>query len=375
MKTLLWLGNFFFYPALKELLTGASRRDVYSGGFWEGPWQTVWHEPAAGHLLTWQDCVRIAGVEPDMVIVGDTSRPPFVLGVEKFPCLTVLYAVDTHIHSWLSWYGQAFDACLISLKDHMEFFRHKILPEDRLWWSPPYSRPVNWTKFPQYLGLSLAAEARPLPCVFVGSMDATRMPLRHHFFSRLAELVPQVRVVRGAYEGYYTRARIVVNICEHGDMNFRIFESMGCGAALVTPVLGHGLGDIFQAGIHMQTFDVARFGSPDSPLPSHEAQAIAVHAAESAAAHILELLRDDAQRLNLARHGCAEVHRAHRAIHRAQVFMQRVAELPTTAVEQRHDKADIIRKTCLKLPYLHWSESLDSEDMRQMYIKAARGEV
>lgn len=371
MKTLLWLGNPFFFPCLKDFL-GVENADL--GGFLQGPWRAVCHYPAAEELLTWQDCIAVAGAEPDMVIVGDTSRPPFVLGVEKFPCLTVLYAVDTHIHSWLPWYGQAFDICLVSLKDHLSFFRHKMVPDERVLWSPPYALSTCMSAPLLYCNRAFAAEKRPLPCVFVGSTDANTMPLRHHFLQHLGALVPQLRVIQGYYSKYYPFARIVVNICEQGDLNFRNFESMGCGAALVTPAIGNGLNDLFEDGKHVKMYEIAPFGAPEHPRPLDEICAIAVQAAESAAGQILQLLRDDDLRQTLARHGCEEVKRAHMAEHRVQSLVRLVQSLPPDVPKQRCAKAGFIRNECLKLVYLHWSETLP-DAMGEAYIKAARGEL
>ena len=111
MKTLLWLGNPFF------------RADMERYG-----WRVVFRQPRDGEYFTWNNCLELSGGPPDALVAADTSRPPFVLGVERFPCLTLFYAVDTHIHSWMPLYGQAFDACLISLRDHIPFFAGQRLP-------------------------------------------------------------------------------------------------------------------------------------------------------------------------------------------------------------------------------------------------------
>ena len=75
-------------------------------------WRVVFRQPRDGEYFTWNNCLELSGGPPDALVAADTSRPPFVLGVERFPCLTLFYAVDTHIHSWMPLYGQACDACL-----------------------------------------------------------------------------------------------------------------------------------------------------------------------------------------------------------------------------------------------------------------------
>ena len=84
MRRLFWIGSPFFWQSLRE--TG-----------WDEVAFCNFEEP---RVLGWQDVVRQAGFVPDVVVVADKSRPPFVLGVEDFPCFTVFYSVDSHIHSW-----------------------------------------------------------------------------------------------------------------------------------------------------------------------------------------------------------------------------------------------------------------------------------
>ena len=101
-RKLLWLGSPFFSGALSDC-----------------GWEVRVHNFEEIAVFAWEDLVRLAGWEPDVLVVADKSRPPFVLGMEAFPCLTLFYAVDTHIHSWYPWYAQGFDACLVTPRvDH-----------------------------------------------------------------------------------------------------------------------------------------------------------------------------------------------------------------------------------------------------------------
>lgn len=348
MKTLLWIGNPFF------------RADMERHG-----WRVVFHLPAGDELFTWADCERLAGGRPDVLVVADTSRPPFVLGVEHFPCHTVFYAVDTHIHSWMPLYGQAFDACLISLRDHISLFAGKRLPDERLWWSPPYA-PDLPDEFP--LG------PRTWECLFVGNVDPVRTPLRRHFLARLAELVPTLTVEHGHFPRFYPHARLVVNVCEHGDLNFRVWESLGCGAALVTPAVGHGQTDLFLPGRHLLTFAMT-FWQQGTPPPEDEARRLGEQAAENAAPLIQTLLDEPAHCEALARTGWDEVNRRHRARHRAAALAERLDTLTVDLPRQRRAEAAVLRGRYLKLPYLLWGESLPDSLLREAYLRAARGEM
>jgi hypothetical protein len=318
----------------------------------EHGWKVIRHCPGERETLVWEDCLRLAEGEPDLLVVGDTSRPPFVLGVEHFPCFTVFYAVDTHIHSWMPWYGQAFDACLISLRDHIPLFAGKRLPPERLWWSPPFA-PDAPVLFPE--------TEKTRPCLFVGSVNPERMPLRSLFLETLADLTT-LEVAQGDFQRLYPTARVAVNFCEHGDLNFRVFESMGNGAALVTPALGHGQAELFGEGRHLLTF----------PIPGGEDAAAA---ARLAAVQINALLRNEERRAALARAGFAEVNACHRARHRAGSFHERVSA-PAPDFRERLAGAAAIRERYLRFVYLLLSENTAAATpLGGIYLKAARGEL
>ncbi|MCH5277897.1 MAG: glycosyltransferase family 1 protein, partial [Desulfovibrionaceae bacterium] len=327
MKTLLWIGNPFFHAGMER-----------------HGWRVIFRLPQGNEYFTWRDCLELAGGAPDAVLVADTSHPPFVLGVEKFPCLTLFYAVDTHIHSWMPLYGQAFDACLISLRDHIPLFAGQRLPQERLWWFPPYA-PDSPEDFP--------AGPRKWDCLFVGTVDRARTPLRFHFLEHLAGLMPALTVKQGHFARLYPRARLVVNICEHGDLNFRVFESLGCGASLVTPAVGHGLTELFRPDHHFLTFEAA-FWAQDRPLPDDEARRLGRLAAAEAAPRIQSLLDNPARCESMARAGWDEVKRRHRARHRAQALARALEKLPPDLPRQRCDQAGAVRHRYLRLMYLLW---------------------
>lgn len=348
MKTLLWIGNPFF------------RADMERHG-----WRVVFRQPRPGEYFTWSDCLELAQGAPDALLVADTSRPPFVLGVERFPCLTLFYAVDTHIHSWMPLYGQAFDACLISLRDHIPLFAGKRLADERLWWFPPYA-PDTPDAFPR--------EGREWECLFVGSVDPERTPLRRHFLEHLGRLVPVLAVERGHFARLYPRTRVVVNICEQGDLNFRVFESLGCGAALVTPAVNHGLTDLFTPGRHLLTF-AQNFWPEDVPPTGPQARRLGEQAAENAASLLRPLLADPVRCESLARAGWNEVNRRHRAHHRAAALAKGLDKLPPDLPLRRRTESDALRERHLRLLYLLWGESLPDSHLREAYLRAAQGDL
>lgn len=316
MRRIFWIGSPFFWQSLRK--TG-----------WDAVAFCNFEEP---RVFGWQDVVRQAGFVPDVVVVADKSRPPFVLGVEDFPCFTVFYSVDSHIHSWQPWYAQAFDACLVSLRDHLPHFAGEFLPAERIWWSPAFAWDDDRPD---------ATAQRCWDALFVGTVS-DNTPRRAAFLRALGERFPALHVTRGAYRRLYPQAQVVLNQCEHGDLNFRVFEALGCGSCLLTPRIGHGLAELFAEG--------------------EEIACYTPHDADDAAARLRELLASPERMEALRRAGLAAVDARHRAIHRARAFSERVRafseEERRSLVAHRRQRADAVRQRALRLPCLLWAEDM-----------------
>ena len=325
MPRLFWIGSPFFHRALEQC-----------------GWEVVHHNFEEILTFDWQNIVKLADGEPDVVVVADKSRPPFVLGQESFPCTTVFYAVDTHIHSWLPLYAQGFDLCLVSLKDHLQRFQYR-LPKERIVWSPPFA--LSHVR-PQLM-------LHQWPCLFVGRVNSATSPKRSRFLESLGQRLPELHVTSGHYPELYAQADVVLNISERGDLNFRVFEALACGACLVTPKVGHGLEDLFQ-----NDRDCVFYPELD---------------VEAALQAIQRLLREPQHRQCLAEAGLAAVDAGHRDIHRAQALTQALQELPTAEIVARQTQAPHIRKTWLRPLYLHFAESLSHTLLREKYLQAATG--
>ncbi|MDR3074121.1 MAG: glycosyltransferase [Deltaproteobacteria bacterium] len=329
-----WVGNPFFMPALAEL-----------------GWRVQGINPAAGETLDWNGIVSRCGYEPEVLIVGDKSLPPFVLGMERFPCLTVFYAVDTHIHSWFPRYAQAFDLCLVSLKDHMPLFSAGRLSRETVWWSPPYANPADVPLPPD--------PARPLDEVlFLGTADPAINPERCVFLDALAALTPGLRVAHGGERaGQYAQAKIVLNHAIAGDLNFRVFEALGCGACLVTPRVRHGLEELFANGEDLFTFD-------QNDIPG-------------LAKLLAALLAAPARRAKAAASGHAKAAAGHYMRHRAESFACEVSRLLLSGrarelVADRLAQAARIHSGWLKLLYLHHADATEPGPLKSAYLRAAR---
>ena len=340
---LLWIGNPFFSRYL----------DAYG-------WQTTFYNFSKMQTFGWDDLTALAGFEPDVVVVADKSMPPFVLGMEDFPCLTVFYSVDSHIHSWFPLYAQGFDLCLVSLKDHVSRFLGPFLTAERVIWSPPYApdtaRPKADGDDSRASGDNRAdGDGKTWDCLFVGTVNEN-LPKRAAFMKALSGKMPGLHVQFGDFIRLFPKGRVLLNQCEHGDLNFRVFEALGMGGCLVTPRIGHGLTDLFTDGVHLALYE------PND--------------ADDAFRRIQELLRSSEKRERMARAGLAAVDAGHRAHHRAGAFSNALDSLwkdRTSIIAARRSKTAAIREACLKLPYLLWAHETAAPELQEAWLNAAKG--
>jgi glycosyltransferase involved in cell wall biosynthesis len=167
----------------------------------------------------------------------------------------------------------------------------------------------------------------------------------------LRALVPGLHAVRGDYRRLFPRGRVALNHCEAGDLNFRVFEALGCGSCLLTPRIGHGLLELFQDGVHLVTYD------PDD--------------VRDAARRIQALLANPLRRSLLRAAGLAAVDAGHRARHRAEEFSRLLRAYPQRDIQERRQRAVRIREQWLRIIYLHMAEAEAVPRMREAYLRAA----
>ncbi len=333
MKTLAWIGAPFFAPSLPS-----------------ETWTVRFYDPPPGEVLTWESLCAAIGASPDMVVLGDKSLPPLLAGMERFPCLTVFYAVDTHIHSWYPFYGQAFDLVLVSLKDHMPLFVGQRLAPEQIRWFPPYARDDD----------APAPRNPELPVwdlLFVGTVDPARNAERSRFMRELAALFPGLHAQAGNYKVLFHQGRLLLNHAAQNDLNFRVFEALGCGGCLLTPRVGHGLEDLFTHGQELFIYD-----QDDIP---------------GLAALARMLLQEPERRAAVAAKGLAAVDTGHRARHRAAAFTELAQGLFRSGAAQeriraRLEQADAIHERYLRFMYLLHADTAPTGGMKKAYLEAAR---
>lgn len=182
-------------------------------------------------------------------------------------------------------------------------------------------------------------------------------PRRAAFLQNLARRLPGLHVQCGSYRALFPQGRILLNHCEHGDLNFRVFEAMGCGGCLLTPRVGHGLAGLFVDGEHLVGY------APDD--------------VGDALFRIELLLKNPELTDYIGKTALAAINAGHRAQHRAQTLTDHLCDLwmqdATALIAARQARAEAIREQCLKMPYLLWAEELTEPTIRQAYLAAARG--
>lgn len=332
MQKILWLGEPYFAGALAAC-------------GWE---KVAIHNPKTYDVHSWSELVALAGFTPDVLVVADSSTPPMALGIESFPCLTVFYSQDSHLHSWHSLYAQAFDAALVSMDDYLQRFNGLFLGKERIWWSPAFARDRH---------IPDPGAEKIWDCLFVGANDEKLMPRRYAFLRELSGLAPSLRIKNGDFSKLAPQSRIIVNHAESGNLNFRVFDAMGSGVCLVTPRVGHGLEKIFIDGEHMVGY------TPED--------------AGDAAYRINFLLETPGLCEHIAAAGLAEIDAKHRAIHRAQAFTDNLCDLAMLdageAIRSRRGMASSIRSQALSVLYLNWANKTPVQHHKKAFACAARG--
>jgi hypothetical protein len=139
-------------------------------------------------------------------------------------------------HSFLA---SAFDHVLTAQKDYIPQLQTSLSPVS---WMPLWA--------PQYVEKSAD---KKFGAAFVGTLNPALNPNRVAFFDALGKLIP-MHITTGYYPEIFPHAEIVVNQTVKGDLNFRVFEAMMCGALLLTEKTENGLLELFQDGHHLVTY-------------------------------------------------------------------------------------------------------------------------
>jgi len=193
-------------------------------------------------------CARQNFVPELVLFVEGGSMRLFPTGLERMPCLTAWYGIDTHMdYAKHLRIGRLFDLTFIAQQEFVERLRQDGL------------RQVHW------LPLGFAPELLPAPLpprsldiAHVGSSNVSANPLRHALISVLRREFPSSYFGPASPQDMgriYASARIVFNRSVNNDVNMRFFEAAGAGAVLVTdPIIDNGVEVLFEEGVHYAVY-------------------------------------------------------------------------------------------------------------------------
>jgi hypothetical protein len=314
--------------AKKRLLPGASMRILaLDGHYFIEPLRRMGHDVlwlgpnrASDVVLTetisLASLMRILGERaftPDMVLWSDLCRPPSVMGIETLPAVTVGLSIDQYCNPWHVPYAASFDLMLVAQKDYLPMFAEANLG-NRLEWSPLFCNPLK-DRNPE--------TPRDIPVSFVGTVTGSINTQRKKFLDDFAKHQPLV-VRQGEYVPVFGASRIVLNQSAAGELNFRIFEAMACGAAVLTEETGNGLEDLFTHG-----HDILLY-------PRGNARAAAAVARTALGTQGLAALAARGKRSVLANHSSTA---------RVRHILKRTAEIAPLGPTWRRHNQPLVRRT------------------------------
>jgi hypothetical protein len=256
-------------------------------------------------VISIQEVLTVVGdFSPDLLLFLDDSMPGFLIsGLDTCDIPRVLYSVDTH-HHWQAHtlIAPLFDHVLVAQRDYLHLFEKGGTPAT--WfpvWALRHVEPHPHKKF---------------PAAFVGTLDSTLNPRRVDFFGALSRRIP-IHVTSGDYAQVFPYADIVVNQTVKGDLNFRIFEAMMCGALVLTERTQNGLLELFGDGEHLVTYEGDNIEEVVEKFEALHRQPRLMH--------------------EIARAGRESLLASHTAMHRAIAFDKIARTLaPTTQRAERH---------------------------------------
>ncbi|MBF0186726.1 MAG: glycosyltransferase [Magnetococcales bacterium] len=356
---ILALGNLVFAQELRDLghevITCAFGPQMKTGLFGPGVKQGDFgsgsniHLPSAPVPIS-QIIKALSPWRPDAVLLGDGSTFPLFPGLELLPVPLLWFAMDSHIHhNWHPDYAAVFDRIVVAQK---AFVPNYLRDPDRqkVRWLPlfahaDYDRPLQLERI---LGLT-----------FVGTLDPALNPERVAFIQALQNRI-DVTVITGDYTELYNRSRVVLNQSVAGELNFRTFEAMACGALLLTEKSDNGLEALFKDREELVLY---RRGD-----------------ALDAAAKAQILLENDTLRTRIAASGCQQVHAAHTSRHRAEEIISILKDpaLEHAVRKRREDSATIQSHLCRvydQAARVHRDQNHPSADLYEQFSILARKQV
>lgn len=205
--------------------------------------------PLVDHLVNGTPDVsklcEIYSIQPDLFLfIEGGSMKIFPKGLEKLPCLTAWYGIDTHMnyakHLAIS---RVFDVSFIAQKEFVD--RLKLDGIMKVFWLPLGFEPSTNGR---------NSKTKDFLISYVGSDNANMHPERHSLIRAIKNNFKQLsfgRATPNEMSDIYARSLMVFNKSVNNDINMRYFEAMGEGAVLLTDkAINNGTEDLFVEGVH-----------------------------------------------------------------------------------------------------------------------------
>ncbi len=270
--------------------------------------------------------------KPDVILINeDLNRRyfPFDIGEKDLP-LVCFYGIDVHLNSyWHECAAKLVDVFFSTQRSYLERFKRQN----------PNSFHLPWAIKEEIIYDD--GRERDIEISFVGNMDPHRRKRRNiiDLVKKHFPMVVRSKISREEMAEIYRRSKIVINESVSGEVNFRYFEAMGCGAMLLTEDVKE-LYYLFIPNIHLVTYNPANLLSKLSYyLKAHQ------------------------EREEIRKRGRDLVHRCHTERERAKSFLRIVKRC------QKRRRFD--RETLDKLYYFLLSRAL----MDKVGIEAIRHKV
>ena len=224
------LGGFYLNSALEHL-----GHKVYSVGFEP---LANWHitRPFSSSELLAK--LQIEQIDADGFFYCDNGNLPLLVDPQNLPNASIWYSIDTYCNPWHIPYGHGFDLTLVGQKDFVPLFAAEGIA-------------CAW--FPLFCGAQLIAPSsttRDIPVSFVGTLEHKNNPKRKPFLLKFKQYYPLV-MLQGNFAPIFRRSLIVLNQAAFGEVNFRCFEALACGSALLTEDCANGLRELFKVGVEI----------------------------------------------------------------------------------------------------------------------------
>lgn len=229
----------------------------------------------------------------DMILVIDPVR--YKIDLRWMDAPKVYYAIDSHValheHRYFA-HVQEYDYVFVAHRDDIP--KYKEIGCSKVYWLPLACDPEihRWWKLPTKYDLVFIGKIPPgseRERIIYGLQQKLR---KLKFFVGRKYLHDMART--------YSQSKLVLNKSLRGDLNMRVFETLGCRRLLLTDRIANGLEELFTDGKHLVIYD----------------------SLEDLSEKVQYYLEHSDKREKIASAGQKEVYEKHTYLHRAEEILE-----------------------------------------------------